>query len=83
MWDTVFGTPKGIIFINLNQFFTNNVEKIIQSCRIQTLNLTQHIEDSFEQGQITGVASIGLSTAYDTVNHQRLLAKLYAITRGF
>jgi hypothetical protein len=40
-----------------------------KSCTAQILNLIQHIEDGFEKKQITGVAFIDLSAAYDTVNH--------------
>ena len=51
-----------------------------KSCCSQVLNLTQHIEDSFELGLITGAAFIDLSAAYDTVNHRLLLTKLFLIT---
>ena len=44
------------------------------------LNLTQHIEDGFELGQIIGAAFIDLTTAYDTIAHRRLLAKLVMLT---
>ena len=44
------------------------------------LNLTQHIEDGFELGQIIGAAFIDLTTAYDTIDHRRLLAKLVMLT---
>ena len=54
-----------------------------KSCCSQILNLTQHIEDGFEQKSITGVAFIDLSAAYDTVNHRILLRKLYEITKDF
>lgn len=37
--------------------------------------LTQHIESGFEEKNITGVTYIGLTVAYDTVNHN-LLSKL-------
>ena len=46
----------------------------------QVLNLTQHIEDGFELGQITGAAFIDLTAAYDTINLRRLLVKLVMIT---
>ena len=49
----------------------------------QLLNLTQHIEDGFERGQITGAVFVDLSAAYDTVNHRRLLAKVLEMTRMF
>lgn len=32
------------------------------------LNLTQHIEDGFERKEITGVAFVDLTAAYNTVN---------------
>ena len=51
-----------------------------KSCCSQVLNLTQHIEDGFELGQITGAAFIDLTAAYDTINHRRLLVKLVMIT---
>ena len=51
-----------------------------KSCCSQVLNLTQHIEDGFELGQITGAAFIDLTAAYDTINHRRLLAKLVMLT---
>ena len=44
------------------------------------LNLTQHIEDN-ETGKITGIVLVDLSAAYDTVNHRRLLEKVYNMTR--
>ena len=43
-------------------------------------HLTQHIDDGFELGQITGAAFIDLTAAYDTINHRRLLAKLVMLT---
>ena len=51
-----------------------------KSCCSQVLNLTQHIEDGFELGQITGAAVIDLTAAYDTINHRWLLAKLVMLT---
>jgi len=51
-----------------------------KSCCSQVLNLTQHIEDGFQQGKITGAALIDLSAAYDNVNHRLLLNKLYVLT---
>ncbi|KAJ8875327.1 hypothetical protein PR048_023222 [Dryococelus australis] len=49
----------------------------------QILNLTQHIEDGFERGQVTGVAFIYLSPVYGTVNPKRLTSKFYNITRDY
>ena len=48
-----------------------------KSCTSQLLNLTQHIEDGYEEGMITGTALVDLSAAYDTVNHRLLIQKLY------
>ena len=50
------------------------------SCTRQLLNLTQHIEDEYEEGMITGTAFVDLSAAYDTVNHRLLIPKLYNTT---
>lgn len=54
-----------------------------KSCCSQVLNLTQHIEDGYDRGMITGVAFIDLSAAYDTVNHRKLLSKVYNMTKDF
>ena len=51
-----------------------------KSCTSQLLNLTQHIEDGYEEGIITGTAFVDLSAAYDTVNHRLLIKKLYNTT---
>ena len=51
------------------------------SCTSQLLNLTQHIEDGYQRGMITGAAFVDLSAAYDTVNHRILIQKLYNITQ--
>ena len=47
------------------------------------LNLTQHIEDGFETGKITGIVLVDHSAAYDTVNHRRLLEKVYNMRRDY
>ena len=52
-----------------------------KSCTSQLLNLTQHIEDGFQEGKITGTAFVDLSAAYDTVNHRLLIQKLYNTTQ--
>ena len=52
-----------------------------KSCTGQLLNLTQHIEDGFEKGLITGAAFVDLSAAYDTVNHRILVKKLFDLTK--
>ena len=51
-----------------------------KSCTSQLLNLTQHIEDGYEEGMITVTAFVDLSAAYDTVNHRLLMQKLYNTT---
>ena len=51
-----------------------------KSCTSQLLNLTQHIEDGYQRGMITGAAFVDISAAYDTVNHRILIQKLYNIT---
>ena len=52
-----------------------------KSCTSQLLNLTQHTEDGYQRGMITGAAFVDLSAAYDTVNHRILIQKLYNITQ--
>ena len=47
----------------------------------QLLNLTQHIEDGYQRGMITGVAFVDLSAAYDTVNHSLLTRKLITLQK--
>ena len=37
-----------------------------KSCTSQLLKLTQHIEDGYEEGMITGTSFVDLSAAYDT-----------------
>ena len=51
------------------------------SCTSELLNLTQHIEDGYQRGMITGAAFVNLSAAYDTVDHRILIQKLYNITQ--
>ena len=52
-----------------------------KSCTSQMFNLTQHIEDGYQRGIITGAAFVDLSAAYDTVNHMILIQKLYNTTQ--
>ena len=52
-----------------------------KSCTSQLLNLTQHIEDDYQETMITGTAFVDLSAAYDTVNHRLLIQKLFNITQ--
>ena len=33
------------------------------------LNLTQHIEDGYERGVVTGTVFVDLSAAYDTISY--------------
>ena len=51
-----------------------------ESSTSQMLNLTQHIVDGYQRGNITGAAFVDLSAAYDTVNPRILIQKLYNIT---
>ena len=50
------------------------------ACTSQLLNFTQHIEDGYEEGMITGTTCVDLSASYDTVN-DRLLIKNYTTPR--
>ena len=52
-----------------------------RSCTGQILKLTQHIEDDFEKGMVTGAIFVDFSAAYDTINHRKLLHKLLEITK--
>lgn len=52
-----------------------------KSTTSQVLNLTQYIEDGYEEGMVTGVVFVDLSAAYDTVNHRRLLSKILETTK--
>ena len=52
-----------------------------KSCTSQLLNLTQFIEDGYEEGVITVAAFVDLSAAYDTVNHIIITRKLFEITQ--
>lgn len=54
-----------------------------KSCTGQILNVAQFIEEGYEKGKITGVAFVDLSAAYDSVNHQLLLKKIYDITKEY
>ena len=46
----------------------------------QLLNLTQHIEDGYERGVVTGTVFVDLSAAYDTISHKLQLNKMYRMT---
>lgn len=52
-----------------------------KSCTSQILNLTKNIEDGFETKKITGAMFIDLTAAYDTVNHNHFLDKVYKIIK--
>lgn len=52
-----------------------------KSCTSQFLNITQHIENGFEEKMITGAVFIDLSAAYDTVNLGILRRKIYEMTK--
>ena len=51
-----------------------------RSCCSHLLNLTQHIEDDYQRGMITGASFVDISAAYDTVKHRLLIRKLYDFT---
>ena len=46
----------------------------------QLVSLTQHIEDGYERGVVTGTVFVDLSAAYDTISHKLLLNKIYSMT---
>ena len=48
----------------------------------QLLNLTQYIEDGYEEKSITGTVLVDLTAAYDTVNHRILLLKVARIIKN-
>ena len=52
-----------------------------KSCCRQLLNLSQHIEDGYQRGMITGATFVDLYAEYDTVNHRLLIGKLYECRR--
>ena len=53
-----------------------------KSCIGQLLNLTQYIEDGFQNNLKNGVAFIDLTAAFDSVNQRLLLNKVYNLTNG-
>ena len=54
-----------------------------KNCTGQVLNLTQFIENGFQSNLKTGAVFVDLSSAYDTVNHNRLIWKLYQVTNDY
>jgi hypothetical protein len=54
-----------------------------KSCTGQILNLTQTIENGFENKKVTGVVLVDLTAAYNTVNHRLMLKKLYDTTLNY
>uniref|UniRef100_A0A803SZ68 Reverse transcriptase domain-containing protein n=1 Tax=Anolis carolinensis TaxID=28377 RepID=A0A803SZ68_ANOCA len=54
-----------------------------KNCTGQILHLTEHIEEGYEKGCITGTVFVDLTAAYDTVQHRKMLHKVYHITRDF
>ena len=52
-----------------------------KSCTSQLLNLTQHIEDGYQESMITGTAFVDLSATYDTVNHRLIIQKHFNIAK--
>lgn len=52
-----------------------------KNCTGQVLQLTELIENGFQENLITGVVYIDLTAAYDTVNHKMLQRKLIHMTK--
>ena len=59
-----------------------SVFRLGKSRTSQLLNLTQHIEDGYQNRMITGAECVALSAAYDTVNHRILIQKIFNTARG-
>ena len=51
-----------------------------KSCTSQLLNLTQHIDDGYQES-ITGTAFVDMSATYDTMHHRPLIQTLFNITQ--
>ena len=68
-------------FLKTNKLLTQNQfgfrEKL--STAVALSKFTDTILDNMEHGQLTGVAFLDLSKAFDTVNHSRLILKLKSI----
>ena len=54
-----------------------------RSCTGQILKLTQHIEDGFEKGMVTGAIFVDLSAAYDTINHRKTSTQIFRDNKRF
>jgi len=76
----------------LNRIKTQIDQKIIpeqagfrpgRTCTGQIVNLCQHIEDGFKNKKITGAVFVDLTAAYDKVNHNTLLQKIYYQTKDW
>ena len=53
-----------------------------KSCCDQLLNLTEFIEDGFQNKLKTGTVFVDLTAAYDTINHRTLLVKVAKMIRN-
>ena len=51
-----------------------------KSTTSQILNMTEFIEEGYEENCFTGIVFIDLSAAYDTVNHRQLCKKVLTMT---
>ena len=71
----VYGFLKTNELLSLNQFGFR--EKL--STAVALARFTDTILDNMDDGQLTGVAFLDLSKAFDTVNHSRLILKLKSI----
>ena len=49
----------------------------------QILNITQHIEDAFDVGLVTGVGFLDFTALSDTVNHRILHETIYNMMREY
>lgn len=78
----------------MNDWFLSRMGKLIQPKLIpqrarfwpgktSTSQVTEHIEKCFEEQPITGVAFVYLSSAFDNLNHQKLLTKIYNVTKHY
>lgn len=85
----LFKIFERIVFNRVSNFIDNSLIpqqagfRPGRGCCGQILKLIQHIEDGFERGQITGVALIDLSSAYDSVNQRKLIHKVYQLTKDY
>ncbi len=73
----VYGIRRLVNFFLLSQLRGNSC-----SCCGQVLNLTQFIEDGFENKLKTSAVFVDLTAAYDAVNHRVLLFKVAKVVKN-